>query len=71
MPDAVQKQASDYAWTGGHGTSPYEQKTQQSPGWGRRVVSHAGQVQKNWQLSVGISTSVFVPHSGHVTVDVV
>ncbi len=58
-------------WAGGHGTSPYEQKTQQSPDSGRSVVPHAGQSQKNWQLSAGISTAVFVPHSGHVRVDVV
>ncbi len=26
------------AWIGGQGTAPYEQKTQQSPGFGRNVV---------------------------------
>lgn len=26
------------AWMGGHGTEPYEQKTQQSPGFGRNSV---------------------------------
>jgi len=26
-------------WIGGHGTEPYEQNTQQSPGLGRNVVS--------------------------------
>ena len=26
------------AWIGGHGTEPYEQNTQQSPGFGRNVI---------------------------------
>ena len=29
-----------------------------------------GHSQKNWQLSVGISTSVFLSHSGQVIVEV-
>ena len=29
-------------WTGGQGVSPYEQKTQQSPGFGRRRASQFG-----------------------------
>jgi hypothetical protein len=28
-------------WIGGHGTVPYEQNTQQSPGFGRSTVWHA------------------------------
>ena len=31
------------AWTGGHGTDPYEQKTQQSPGFGFSRAPHAVQ----------------------------
>jgi len=45
-------------WTGGHGTLPYEQNTQQSPSFGRSTAPHAGQSQKNWQASVGIAASV-------------
>jgi len=29
------------AWIGGHGTEPYEQNTQQSPGFGRSIAPHA------------------------------
>lgn len=29
------------AWTGGHGTDPYEQNTQQSPGLGRNSDLHS------------------------------
>ena len=28
------------SWTGGQGTEPWEQKTQQSPGFGRSVAPH-------------------------------
>jgi hypothetical protein len=31
------------AWTGGHGTDPYEQNTQQSPGFGRSMTPHPAQ----------------------------
>jgi len=31
------------AWTGGHGTEPYEQNTQQSPGFGRSMTPHPAQ----------------------------
>jgi hypothetical protein len=32
------------AWIGGHGTEPWEQKTQQSPGFGRSVAPQPVQV---------------------------
>jgi len=57
--------------TDGHDTLPYEQKTQQSPDRARTVAPHDGQSQKNWQLSVGISTSVARSHSGQVMVEVI
>lgn len=40
--------------TGGHGTLPQEQNTQQSPGLGRSSSPQAGQSWKNWQASVGM-----------------
>jgi len=63
--------SSPFLCTGGQGTRPYEQKTQQSPDRARTVAPHDGQSQKNWQLSVGISTSVARSHSGQVMVDVI
>ncbi len=56
--------------TGGQGVLPYEQKTQQSPGFARTTAPHDGQSQKNWHLSVGISAVVCVSQWGHVIVDV-
>jgi hypothetical protein len=53
---------------GGHGTSPYEQNTQQSPGCGFSSTPHAGHSQKNWQASVGMRALVAEPHSGQVSV---
>jgi hypothetical protein len=50
----------------GHGVSDHEQKTQQSPGFGRRTNPQAGQSQKNWHASSGMSARVFVPQSGQV-----
>ena len=35
------------ACTGGHGVSPWEQNTQQSPGFGFSSAPQAGQSQKN------------------------
>lgn len=52
----------------GHGASPYEQNTQQSPGLGFSCAAHAGHSQKNWQASTGMRTRVAEPHSGQVTV---
>jgi hypothetical protein len=36
-------QQSSPCWIGGHGTLPYEQKTQQSPGFGLNTVLQPGQ----------------------------
>jgi hypothetical protein len=47
---------------------PYEQKTQQSPGFGRSVMPHAGHVQKNRHASAGIRSSTRARHSGQVRV---
>lgn len=41
----------------GQRTEPYEQKTQQSPGWGRRTAEQPLHVWKNTQASVGMSTA--------------
>jgi hypothetical protein len=41
---------------------------QQSPGSGRSRAEHDGQVQKNWQASIGISSSDRASHSGQVIV---
>jgi hypothetical protein len=43
---------------GGHGVSPYEQNTQQSPAFGASTSPHAGQSKKNWQASVGIMAAL-------------
>jgi hypothetical protein len=56
------------ACTGGQGTSPHEQNTQQSPGFGFKTAPQAGQSQKNWQASVGMRKRVAVPHFGQVIV---
>lgn len=53
---------------GGHGASPYEQNTQQSPGFGCSNTPHAGQSQKNWQASVGMRAVVAAPQAGQVIV---
>lgn len=57
--------------TGGHGTSPYEQKTQQSPGFGRTVMPQRGQTQRTRQASVGIVSRAVAPHAGQWRSDVV
>jgi hypothetical protein len=51
-------------WTGGHGTEPYEQNTQQSPAFGLTTAAHAGQSRKNWQASVGIAIVLTSPQCG-------
>jgi hypothetical protein len=55
--------------TGGQGTVPYEQNTQQSPGFGRITVLQAVHAQKYTQASVGIGASRAVPQCGHVITD--
>lgn len=57
------------SWMGGHLTEPWLQKTQQSPGSGRRTVLHPSHSWKNWHESVGISSSALWPHEGHVRTD--
>jgi hypothetical protein len=39
---------------GGHGTSPKEQNTQQSPAFGLSIAPQSLHSKKNWQASVGI-----------------
>lgn len=56
------------ACTGGQGTSPYEQNTQQSPGLGLSSAPQAGQSWKNRQASVGMVSTDRCPHCGHVSV---
>jgi hypothetical protein len=43
--------------TGGQGTEPYEQKTQQSPAFGRSTTPQAEHQWKKRQASVGIPRS--------------
>jgi len=54
--------------TGGQGTSPQEQNTQQSPRLGFSSAPPSGHSQKNWQASVGMRKRVAVPHFGQVIV---
>jgi hypothetical protein len=54
-------------WTGGHGTEPSEQNTQQSPAFGLNTAAHAGQSRKNWQALVGIVMVVHCPQCGQVS----
>jgi hypothetical protein len=54
--------------TGGQGTLPYEQNTQQSPGFACSNFLQDGHSQKNKQAPVGMRTRVDAPHSGQVTV---
>ena len=54
------------ACTGGQGTVPYEQNTQQSPAFGFRTLAQFGQSKKYWQASVGIVSSASCPQFGQV-----
>lgn len=56
------------ACTGGQGTSPQEQNTQQSLRLGFSSAPQSGHSQKNWQASVGMRKRVAVPHFGQVIV---
>lgn len=60
------RQQSSPACTGGHGTEPYEQNTQQSPLLGRRVARQAEHVCVTTQAFVGISSVSTCPHEGQV-----
>ena len=55
--------------TGGHGTVPYEQNTQQSPGLGLSNSPHVLQTYKKMQASVGMVSAAWCPQCGHVSVD--
>lgn len=57
------------AWIGGHFTEPNEQKTQQSPGFGRSKVLQASHSWKNWQASAGMVSRFTWPQCGHVKSD--
>ena len=54
------------SWTGGHLTEPYEQKTQQSPGFGRSNVRHPAHSWKWRHASTGITSTAANPQRGHV-----
>lgn len=56
------------ACTGGHGTSPYEQNTQQSPDFGFNSVPQAGHCQKCWHALTGMAVRVATAHCGQVIV---
>src|SRR5256885_17028687 len=54
--------------TNGHRLSPYEQNTQQSPGFGDSVVPQAAHSYKTTHRSSGIVSVAAWLHVGHVTV---
>jgi hypothetical protein len=54
---------------GGQATSPYEQKTQQSPSKGFMVSPQPAQGWKKMHWSLGISTFSETPHFGQVKFD--
>ena len=58
------------AWTGGHGTEPYEQNTQQSPARGRSSAWQPAHSWKNRQASVGIASVSVWPQAGQVRTEV-
>jgi len=53
---------------GGHGTSPYEQNTQQSPVLGRSITPQPAHSWKNTQAFSGMDSTLRCPQSGHVSV---
>jgi len=54
---------------GGQGVSPYEQKTQQWPGFGLSSTAQCGQSKKYWQAFVGMIASETRPHAGQVSLE--
>ena len=56
-----QPQQGRCPWTGGQGTDPNEQNTQQSPGLARNSVLQPSHSQKNRQASVGIVSRLAWP----------
>jgi hypothetical protein len=65
VPGAQQERC---CWTGGQGTSPCEQNTQQSPGSGRSIAPQPLQGWKNTQASSGIASSMRAAQCGQVNV---
>ena len=63
---------SDHHWLescrNGHGLLPYEQYTQQSPGFGFSIVPQVGHSAKYTQRSVGIVSTQWDEQDGHVIV---
>jgi hypothetical protein len=55
--------------TGGHGTSPKEQKMQHFPSVGVMMWPHILHSYLTRQKSVGICSLLWNPHFGHRTVD--
>jgi hypothetical protein len=55
--------------TGGHGTSPQEQNTQQSPALGFNSAPQPLHRKKNWHASVGIVSVDRRPQCGQVMVE--
>jgi hypothetical protein len=53
-----------YPCLGGQGTVPYEQKTQQSPGFGFTSTWQAGHSQNRTHASVGMMSGVSASHCG-------
>jgi hypothetical protein len=50
----IQQQRLPDSCTGGHGTDPHEQNTQQSPVFGRSRLPQCGQAWKNTHASTGM-----------------
>ena len=59
-----QQHAGDWLARGGQSTSPNEQKTQQSPAFGRKSVPHPTHSKKYKQALVGIVSTETCPHTG-------
>jgi hypothetical protein len=53
---------------GGQRTVPYEQYTQQSPGFGLSTAWQHSHSYDHWQASVGIVSILTWPQSGHLNV---
>jgi hypothetical protein len=54
---------------GGQATLPYEQNTQQSPGFGVSSALHCSHSWNHRQASVGMVSSFAYPHAGHVRIE--
>lgn len=67
--DGVPRSFVPYPCLGGQGTVPYEQKTQQSPGFDFTSVRQAGHSQNRTQASVGMVSDVSAPQYGQQMVD--